>query len=78
MDAPASNSWRERHPFTVGAAIVAKPNAELGGYDAVLEAGRSYRVRMRGEDAHGLWVAVDGILAHLPVHLFMGEESGES
>lgn len=68
------SEWKERHPFPLGCIVIAKPHAALKGYDTDLEPGRRYRVRMRGEDAHGLWVGVEGVLAQLPIDLFMAED----
>jgi hypothetical protein len=67
--ADINRPWRDRHPFPLGSTVIAKSAHELFNAE-VIEAGRSYLVRMRGEDANGLWVAVEGVLTRLPISFF--------
>jgi hypothetical protein len=65
-----TESWQSRHPFAVGATVYARAQHELGSFGLFLKPGEGYVVRLRGEDAYGLWVAVEGVVECLPVRLF--------
>lgn len=70
MTAATETGWQDRHPFKVGQTVYAREAHVLGSFGMFLTPGQAYRVRMRGEDAHGLWLAVDGVTEHLPERLF--------
>jgi hypothetical protein len=62
--------WKSRHPFSVGQTVYARAQHELGSFGLFLGPGKAYSVRMGGEDAHGSWIAVVGVVERLPAHLF--------
>ncbi len=62
--------WQARHPFAIGQTVYARAAHDLGSFGLFLTPGAAYVVRMRGEDGHGLWLAVDGVVEQLPVSLF--------
>ena len=65
-----ADAWQDRHPFKVGQTVFAREAHVLGSYGLFLKPHAPYLVRMRGEDGHGLWLAVEGVVEQLPERLF--------
>ena len=68
-----TENWKARHPFAVGQEIYGRQVPALQSFGMFITAGKAYRVHMRGEDAHGLWVSVIGVVERLPVRIFTAE-----
>jgi hypothetical protein len=62
--------WKSRHPFSTGQTVFAREQAALDSFGLFLSPAAPYVVRMIGEDAYGLWVAVVGVVEHLLIRLF--------
>jgi hypothetical protein len=69
----ADLAWQHQHPFLVGQTVYARAVPALESFGLFITAGKAYVVAMRGLDAYGHWVSVDGVVERLPVRIFTAE-----